>query len=62
MSVEFKQVGDDTKKLVNTRIVCLLVVGGMDDFFTIKEDLFDDYEDELEEVGIFGIWLPFFGV
>jgi hypothetical protein len=34
----------------------------MDDFFTIKEDLFDDYEDELEEVGIFGIWLPFFGV
>jgi hypothetical protein len=55
VSVEFKQVGDDTKKLVNTRIVCLLVVGGMDDFFTIKEDLFDDYEDELEEVGIFGI-------
>jgi hypothetical protein len=39
--------------LSNTRIGCLFVVRGMDDFFTIKEDMFDDYEDELEEVGIF---------
>lgn len=36
--------------LSNTRIGCLFVVRGMDDFFTIKEDLFDDYEDELEEL------------
>jgi hypothetical protein len=28
--------------LNNTRIGCLFVVGGMDDFFTIKEDMFDD--------------------
>jgi hypothetical protein len=34
----------------------------MDDFFIIKEDMFDDYEDELEEAGIFGTWLPFFCV
>jgi hypothetical protein len=40
--------------LSNTRIGFLFVVGGMDDFFTIKEDMFDDYEDELEEVPIFG--------
>jgi len=26
----------------------------MDDFFIMKEDMFDEYEDELEEVGIFG--------
>ncbi len=48
--------------LSNTRIGFLFVVGGMDDFFTIKEDMFDDYEDELEEVPIFGTWLPFFCV
>jgi hypothetical protein len=40
--------------LSNTRIGRLFVVGGMDDFFIIKEDMFDDYEDELEEAGIFG--------
>jgi hypothetical protein len=34
--------------LSNTRIGCFFVVGGMDDFFTIKEDVFDDYKDALE--------------
>jgi len=35
------------------RIGCVLASKGMENFFAAKDDLFDDFEDELEEGGYF---------
>ncbi len=42
--------------LTNTKTNSVFIIGGMEDFFITKKDLFDDYEDELEEGGLFKTW------
>jgi hypothetical protein len=37
----------------DARIGCVLASKGMENFCVAKNDLFDDFEDELEEGGIF---------
>jgi len=42
--------------LTNTKTSNDFTIGDMEDFFITKKDLFDDYEDELEEGGLFKTW------
>ncbi len=37
----------------DARIRCILASKGMENFFAAKDDLFDDFEDELKEGGYF---------
>jgi hypothetical protein len=39
--------------LTNTKTSSVFTIGGMEDFFITKKDLFDDYEDEFEKGGLF---------
>jgi hypothetical protein len=42
--------------LTNTKTSNDFPIGGTEDFFITKKDLFDDYEDEFEEGGLFKTW------
>jgi hypothetical protein len=42
--------------LTNTKTSSVFTIGGMEDFFITKKDMFDDYEYELEEGGPFKTW------
>jgi len=39
--------------LIDARIGCVFATRGMEDFFIAIKDLLDNYEDELEEIGLF---------
>ncbi len=41
---------------LHTKTSSVFTIGGMEDFFFTKKDLFDDYEDELEEGGLSKTW------
>lgn len=38
----------------NVRMGCALASKGMEEYFVVKEEVFDDYEDEFEEGRYFG--------
>lgn len=42
--------------LTNTKISSVFTIRSMEEFFITKQDLFDDYEDELGERGLFKTW------